>query len=50
MERYRKTFFTTDKIELIFIANCGMAAHCLNQKTDEKKNRIVFEIHQTVLK
>ena len=43
MERYWKTFFTTDKIELIFIAQCSMAVHCLNQKIDEKKIEFVLK-------
>ncbi len=43
MERYWKTFVTTDKIELIFIANCSMAVHCLNQKIDEKKIEFVLK-------
>ncbi len=43
MERYWKTFFTKDKIELIFIAQCGMAVHCLNQKIGEKKIEFVLK-------
>ena len=50
MESYWKTFFTTDKIELIFIAKLRYGYALPESKNRAEKNRIIFEIHQTILK